>query len=80
MSGVQIPPCAPKYKKMKQLRGQVTHKYPNGDLIVWFKREQFGSHYFCDDNETDSITDGDWVLCEFDDLTLLGTVNRLKKV
>lgn len=65
---------------MKQLVGQVTHKYPSNDLVVWFEQEKFGATYFCKENRNHNLDAGDWVLCEFDDPSKLGTVNRLKQV
>lgn len=64
---------------MKKLVGQVTQKYPNGALIVWFKNENFGSKYFCTGDETNNIVAGDLVTCEFDDQDKLGAINSLIK-
>ena len=64
---------------MKKLVGQVTQKYPSGDLVVWFKNENFGSKYFCVDDETNNIVAGDIVTCKFDDQDKLGTISSLIK-
>lgn len=57
--------------------GIVSHRYPNGDLDVWFATQKFGATYFCSEGDgTAELVEGQRVQCDFDGHSF-GTVVRI---